>query len=42
MDSWEQWVVLILVVWAVIHTVVDMQMKKKVDELEKMMKEPKH
>ena len=39
MDSWEQWVVLILVLWAIIHTFVDMQVKKKVDMMEKKMKE---
>ena len=41
MDSWEQWVVVILALWAVVHTFVDMQVKKKVDEMEKMMKSSK-
>ncbi len=40
-DSWEQWVVAILVLWAVVHTFVDMQVKKKVDMMEKEMKAKK-
>lgn len=38
MDSWEQWVVIFLVGWAVVHSFIDWQMKKKVDELEKKVK----
>ena len=40
--SWEQIVVIIIVLWAVVHTFVDMQVKKKVDQMEKDMKEHKH
>ena len=40
-ESWEQWVVAILLIWAIIHTFVDMQMKKKVDEMEKLLKAQK-
>jgi len=42
MDSWEQWVVVILALWAVVHTFVDMQVKKKVDMMEKQMMEHKN
>ena len=41
-DSWEQWVVAALVVWAIPHSIMDWQMKKKVDEMEKQMEEHKH
>ena len=40
--SWEQIVIVIVVLWAVVHTFVDMQVKKKVDQMEKDMKEHKH
>ena len=38
-----EWVVIgIIVLWAIIHTAVDMQVKKKVDDLAKKFEEHKH
>lgn len=42
MDSWEQWVVIILAAWAVVHTIIDMQVKKKVDDLAAKFDQHKH
>jgi hypothetical protein len=40
--TWEGIVIIIVVVWAVIHTVIDMGVKKKVDDLAKKFEEHKH
>lgn len=31
-------IVIILVIWAIVHTLMDMQMKNKLDKMEKEMK----
>jgi hypothetical protein len=40
--SWEGIVLIIIVVWALIHTMVDMQVKKKVEDLAKNFEAHKH
>jgi hypothetical protein len=40
--SWEQIGVIIIAAWAVVHTVIDMGVKKKVDDLAKKFDEHKH
>ena len=39
--EWYEIVVIILVVWAVLHTYMDMQIKKKVDKLAEEFKAQK-
>jgi len=40
--EWYEIIVVILVLWALVHTYVDMQVKKKVDKLEEEFKGHKH
>lgn len=40
--EWSGILVIIVLVWAVIHSYVDMQVKKKVDKLEEEFKAHKH
>ena len=40
--EWYEIVVIILALWALVHTYVDMQVKKKVDKLEEEFKAHKH
>ena len=40
--EWYEIVVIILVLWALVHTYVDMQVKKKVDKLEEEFQAHKH
>ena len=40
--EWSEILVIILVVWAVIHTYMDMQIKKKTDKLDEEFKAHKH
>jgi hypothetical protein len=40
--EWYGWVVIVVVFWAILHTYMDMQIKKKVDELEKELRSHKH
>jgi hypothetical protein len=40
--SWSEILVIVVVVWAVIHTFVDYKMSQKVDKLEKELNAHKH
>ncbi|PPD57695.1 hypothetical protein JP09_008105 [Dehalogenimonas etheniformans] len=40
--SWEQIVIFVVVLWAIVHTIIDMQVKKKVDDLAMKFEEHKH
>lgn len=40
--EWYEIIVIILVLWALVHTYVDMQVKKKVDKLEEEFQAHKH
>jgi len=40
--EWYEIIIIILVLWALVHTYVDMQVKKKVDKLEEEFQAHKH
>ena len=40
--EWFEIIIIILVLWALVHTYVDMQVKKKVDKLEEDFQAHKH
>ena len=40
--EWFEIIIIILVLWALVHTYVDMQVKKKVDKLEEEFQAHKH
>ncbi len=40
--EWYEILVIVVVVWAVVHTVVDYKMSQKIDKLEKEISAHKH
>ena len=40
--EWYEIALIIVILWAVVHTYVDMQVKKKVDEMAEEFKAHKH
>ena len=40
--EWYEIALIIVILWAVVHTYVDMQVKKKVDEMTEEFKAHKH